>query len=92
MGEVEQITVGLPAEDLAAVRRAVEAGEYASEAEALSAAVRAWRETQGAQSLPDDELGALWDQGIASGAGRFGTFDALLAEAEHRRVDRPDQK
>jgi antitoxin ParD1/3/4 len=82
MGKVEQITVGLPAEDLAEVRRAVEAGEYASEAEALSAAVRAWRETQGARSLPDDELGALWDQGIAGGAGRFQSFHDLVAEAE----------
>ena len=71
MGKVEQITVGLPAEDLAEVRRSVKAGEYASEAEALSAAVRAWREAQSTLSLSDDELGALWDQGAASGAGRF---------------------
>jgi antitoxin ParD1/3/4 len=92
MGKVEQITVGLPAEDLAAVRRAVEAGEYASEAEALSAAVRAWREQQTALSLPDDEIGALWDEGIGSGAGRFQSFDARVAEAERSHAKQPGEK
>lgn len=92
MGKIEQITVGLPTEDLAEVRRSVEAGEYASESEALSAAVRAWRETQTTLSLSSEELSALWDQGVASGAGQFSSFDALLAEAERRQAGRSSSK
>jgi len=92
MGKVEQVTVGLPAEDLAEVRKAVAAGEYASEAEALSAAVRTWRESQAAIALSDDDLSALWDEGLASGKGRFNTFDALIAEAEQRQTERSSRK
>lgn len=86
MGKVEQITVGLPAEDLAQVRKAVEAGDYASEAEALSAAVRAWRDVRAAITLSDDDLGALWDAGNIGGKGRFDTFDALVGQAERRHA------
>jgi antitoxin ParD1/3/4 len=92
MGKLEQVTVGLPVEDLAEVRKAVDAGEYASESEALSAAVRAWREAQATITLSEDDLGALWDDGIASGKGQFSTFDALVAEAERREADRPGRK
>jgi len=93
MGRLEQVTVGLPVEDLAEVREAVDAGgEYASESEALSAAVRAWREAQATITLSEDDLGALWDDGIASGKGQFSTFDALVAEAERREADRPGRK
>jgi antitoxin ParD1/3/4 len=92
MGKLEQITIGLPAEDLEAVRKAVAAGDYASEAEALSAAVRAWRDVQAAIALADDDLGALWDQGIASGKGRFETIEALISAAERRHAAQLGQK
>ena len=92
MGKVEQVTVGLPVEDLAEVRKSVDAGEYASESEALSAAVRAWREAQATITLSEDDLGALWDDGITSGKGQFSTFDDLVVEAERREADRPSRK
>jgi antitoxin ParD1/3/4 len=84
MGKVEQVTVGLPIEALDAVRKAVEAGDYASEADALSAAVRTWRDARESIGLADEDLGALWDAGAASGSGRFGSFEDLIAEAEWR--------
>lgn len=88
MGKFEQVTVALPVEAIEAVRKAVAAGEYSSEADALAAAVRAWADVREVASRPDDELAALWDDGVSSGPGRFPGIDDLIAEAEQRRLSR----
>jgi antitoxin ParD1/3/4 len=67
MANVEKVSAALTPEMVAAMRQAVETGEYASSSEVLREAMRDWqlRRAQRLQAL--DELGRLWDQGIASG-------------------------
>ena len=67
MAHVEKVSVALTPEMAAAARSATNSGEYASTSEVIREAMREWmrRRTERAQAI--DELGALWDAGIASG-------------------------
>ncbi len=88
MGKIEQVTIGLPVEAAVAIKKAVAAGQYASEADVLVAAVHLWAEEQDRISLSDDDLAALWDNGLASGQGPLGSIAAILVEAEKRSAQR----
>lgn len=67
MAEIERMSIALPTPMADAVRRAVEAGEYASASEVMREALRDWkhRRTQRARAI--EELGRLWDAGMGSG-------------------------
>lgn len=84
MGKIEDITVGLPVELVEEIRRAVQSGQFSSEADVVLEAVRSWREARDLIAAHGDELGKLWDDGIASGAGKFASIGNLVAEAERR--------
>ncbi len=84
MGKIENITIGLPTELLADVRKVVSAGEFKSQEELVLAAVKALLEGREAFGLTDADLGSLWDAGVASGPGQFASVDDLVAEAERR--------
>jgi len=77
MAEIERMTITLPAEMAAAVRDAVEHGEYASGSEVVREALRDWKVRR---ALHLQELAALKadiDQGLADlAAGRVKDFDA----------------
>jgi len=67
MSETELITVSLPRDLVERVRSAVQAGEYASVAEAVEAAVVLW-DAQHCVEEPDTEtLRRLVAEGLASG-------------------------
>lgn len=85
MGKIETVTVGLPVEAVEAVRRAVASGDYPTESDAVAAALRLWTDAQEQVRLDSEVLATLWDEGLASGPGRFATMDALVAEAETRQ-------
>jgi antitoxin ParD1/3/4 len=72
MANVEKVSVALTPEMAAMMRQAVETGEYASASEVMREALREWklRRTERQQAI--DELGRLWDEGIASGASVAG--------------------
>jgi antitoxin ParD1/3/4 len=59
MGAIEKITISLPAEMVAEIRAAVEAGEFANTSEAIRDAVRHWRRSRTVITLNDDELRRL---------------------------------
>ncbi|MFD2054537.1 type II toxin-antitoxin system ParD family antitoxin [Mesorhizobium calcicola] len=67
MANVEKVSVALTPEMAAMMRKVVAAGEYASASEVMREALREWkfRRTQRDQAV--DELGRLWDEGMASG-------------------------
>ncbi len=67
MSETEQITVSLPRDVVERVRRAVQAGEYASVAEAVEAAVILWDAGQHADEPDTETLRRLVAEGLASG-------------------------
>ena len=81
MANVEKISVALTPEMAADMRRAVESGEYASASEVMRDALREWRTRRDERARAMDELGRLWDEGIASGPSVDGeeAFERIFA-------------
>jgi antitoxin ParD1/3/4 len=67
MSVIEKITISLPAEMVAEVRAAVDAGEFANTSEAIRDALRHWRRARTVIALNDDELRKLVAEGRESG-------------------------
>lgn len=67
MSGVEKLTIALTPEMAGFVRRAVEAGDYASTSEAIREAVREWKERRELLGYTVEELRALAQEGIDSG-------------------------
>ena len=84
MGKPEQITIGLPVDIADAVNLAISDGEYKNAADVVLEALQQWKAARDVFGLTDEQIGALWDKGIASGPGRFASFDCLIEEAEGR--------
>jgi antitoxin ParD1/3/4 len=59
---VEKITIALPPEMVASLRRAVDAGEYASSSEAVREALRDWSHKRQLQQNGIEELRQLWSE------------------------------
>jgi antitoxin ParD1/3/4 len=81
---VEKISVALTSEQIAALKEAVDAGEYATTSEIVREAIRDW---QLKRQLRQDEISRLrqmWDEGKASGSAGPVDFDALRREARKR--------
>jgi antitoxin ParD1/3/4 len=81
---VEKISVALTSEQIAALKEAVDAGEYATTSEIVREAIRDW---QLKRQLRHDEISRLrqmWDEGKASGSAGPVDFDALRREARKR--------
>ena len=72
------------------VRDAIDPGEYASASDIMSEALSEWklRRRQHAQAV--DELGRLWDEGLASGPATDGTraFKRLEARLAPGPIDK----
>jgi len=84
MDERDRKQVRLSDEHAAYVGEAVAAGEFASDEAAVGEALREWRERRDNSGYTLAELRRLVQQGIDSGAGRFGSMDELKAEARGR--------
>lgn len=67
MGKLEKITISLPAEMLAEIKKAVRAGEFTNTSEALRDAIRGWFRARTVIALSDAELRRLVAEGRASG-------------------------
>lgn len=81
MANVEKISVALTPEMAAVMREAVSSGEYASASEVMRDAIREWRARRDERAKALEELGRLWDDGIASGPTVDGeeAFDRIFA-------------
>lgn len=67
MANVEKMSIALPADMAALVRKAVETGDYASSSEVIREALREWKARRAARSEAVSELRRLWEEGIDSG-------------------------
>ena len=65
MPAVEKISIALPAEMAANVRKAVETGEYASPSEVVRDALHEWMLKRNLRQQSLDELRSLWRQAPA---------------------------
>lgn len=67
MANVEKLSVAVTPEMAALMRQAVEAGEYASTSEVVRDAMREWRARRDERAKALEDIGRLWDAGLASG-------------------------
>jgi antitoxin ParD1/3/4 len=82
MAEIERLSIALPTPMADAVRRAVDAGEYASASEVVRDALRLWESRRQLRARDLEVLRTRWDEGKAS--GRAGPLDIKRLIAEER--------
>jgi antitoxin ParD1/3/4 len=66
------------------VRQAIETGAYTSQDEVVSEAALEGRLRRELDPSERDALCGLWDDGVASGQGRFGNMEEIRQEARRR--------
>jgi antitoxin ParD1/3/4 len=77
MSNIERMTITMPTEMVAAVKGAVEGGDYASTSEVVREALRDWRAKRALQLQELTALKSDIDKGLADvAAGRVEDFDA----------------
>jgi antitoxin ParD1/3/4 len=87
MSKIERMTITMPAEMAAAVKGAVEGGDYASASEVIREALRDWRTKRASAYQAFEALKADIDLGYADlAAGRVTEFDPEAIRAEGRRL------
>jgi len=86
MPEVQKISVAVTAEQLNAMKAAVESGDYATTSEVVREALREWQHLRELRGQELNRLRALWQQGLDSGEATELDAEATLAEAR-RRLD-----
>jgi antitoxin ParD1/3/4 len=86
MSNVQKVSVALTAEFMVLLKEAVDTGEYTSASEVIRDALRHWKQRRAVGELSTDELRRLWQEGIASGPGRFKSIDAIKKAARRRAV------
>jgi antitoxin ParD1/3/4 len=88
MPDVQKVSIALTGEQLAALKAAVETGEYATTSEAVREALREWQWKREFREMVNkkeiERLKKAWDEGVASGRAEPMDFDATLAEARRR--------
>jgi antitoxin ParD1/3/4 len=84
MPNIEKISVALTAEQIAVLRAAVDAGEYATTSEIVREALRDWQMKRILRDADVHRLRKLWDQGKASGRAVPLVFDDLRSAARQR--------
>jgi antitoxin ParD1/3/4 len=84
MSNVQKVSVALTPEMLAMLKEAVDSGEYTSTSEVIRDALRAWKARRAVHEMEVEELRKLWNEGLASGPGRFNSIDEIKAEARRR--------
>jgi len=87
MPTIERMTITMPADMAAAVKGAVEGGDYASTSEVVREALREWKQRRSLLQPERERLQELWAEGLASGPGRFADIEAIKAEARRRLMD-----
>lgn len=90
MAGVEKLSVALTPEMAADMRHLVASGEYASTSEVIREALREWKLRRVERSRAIEELGRLWDAGLASGSAVDGeeAFSRMRARLGDHLVDR----
>jgi antitoxin ParD1/3/4 len=87
MGDIERLTITLPAEMAELVKGAVDDGDYASSSEVIREALRDWRMKRELRLSQLAELKADIDRGLADVAqGRLAKFDAKRIIARGRKL------
>jgi antitoxin ParD1/3/4 len=84
MSDIHKISVALTGEQIAALKAAVETGEYATTSEIVREASRDWQFKHDLRQEDIRRLRQLWDEGKASGPAAPLDFNKLRHEARER--------
>jgi len=84
MANIEKVSVALTGEQVAALKAAVDAGEYATTSEIVREAVRDWQLKRELRQEDVRRLRQLWDAGMASGTAGEMDMPKLRGEARKR--------
>lgn len=84
MASVEKLSVALTNEQVAALKAAVDAGEYATTSEIVREAVRDWQLKRELRQEDIKRLRQLWDKGVASGSAGKQNMKKLREQARER--------
>lgn len=84
MANVEKVSIALTSEQVAALRAAVDAGEYATTSEVVREALRDWQLKRELQQEEIRRMRQLWQEGLARGSAGELDMKALRREARER--------
>ena len=84
MPDIQKVSVALTGEQLAALKAAVETGEYATTSEIVREALRDWQFKHEQRLLNIQQLREMWAEGKASGPAAPLDFAKLRSEARER--------
>ena len=87
MAEIERLTITIPRDMAAVMRKAVDGGDYASTSEVVREALRDWKAKRAIRINEMEALKADIDEGLADlAAGRVKDFDADRIIARGRKL------
>ena len=92
MPDVQKISIALTGEQIAALKAAVETGEYATTSEIVREALREWQFKRELRQEDLKRLRQLWDEGKTSGAAAPVDFEAARSEARKRLATGTDEQ
>jgi antitoxin ParD1/3/4 len=85
VADILKLNIALTGEEVAALKAAVESGEYATTSEIVREAIRDWQLKRELRQEDTRRLRESWDDGKASGAPRPFDIERTLAGAKARR-------
>jgi antitoxin ParD1/3/4 len=83
VADIQKVSIALTSEQVAALKAAVDAGEYATTSEIVREAIRDWQLKRELRQEDIARLRRLWDEGKSSGAPT--RLDAAGLKREGRR-------
>lgn len=84
MSTIDKISISITSQQHELVKAAVERGDYASTSEVIREALRDWELKQRLRASQLEEIGRLWDEGLASGPSVEMNMDEILDVARRR--------
>jgi antitoxin ParD1/3/4 len=84
MPDIHKVSVALTGEQIAALKAAVETGEYATTSEIVREAIRDWQFKRALRQEDLNRLRQLWDEGVVSGPAAPLDFTELRRDARKR--------
>ena len=82
MADIQKVSIALTGGQLAALKAAVEAGEYATTSEVVREAIRDWQFKRELRQEDIKRLRQLWDEGKVSGPAEPFDVERTLAAAK----------
>ena len=85
MANIEKVSVALTAEQMAAMKAAVDSGEYATTSEIVREALRGWQERRMLRSEELARLRRLIQEGESSGPSRPFDIERIIGNAKAKQ-------